>query len=195
MAVTYIVPKFLTQYFSYEIFMKHLLLKNTSLQLNIGTMGQCVSQVIGWDLASLSSLPWKSWSLKSGKVLYWSPARGIRAQHITKPIFFKSNANTVILGVSKLIWRTAESKPQHTAAQPLKAPEADGLPGWGFTSVFQFTLHCTHDKIEVLLWKAEHSSCQLMGNAHGGIYVAELLPVNHENPRGLVLQTEKCAQQ
>lgn len=49
MAATYLVSKFLTSYFSYEIFMKHLLLKNTSLQLNIGTKGlppECVSQVM-----------------------------------------------------------------------------------------------------------------------------------------------------
>jgi len=67
----------------------------------------------------------------------------------------------VIFRVSKLLQRTVTSKPQHTAAFTAQAPEMEGLQGCRFTSVFQSTQQLLQQKIEVLLWRAEHSSYQL----------------------------------
>lgn len=113
----------------------------------------------------------------------------------TKPDQYSShkNKNAIFLGVSKLICMTAEFKAQHTATLTSKASEVEGLQNWYIFSICS-ALYIMKNRGPFLKTWAQLSL--VPGDwTQWGIRFPELLPMNHESPGGLEIQTKKCAQQ
>lgn len=113
----------------------------------------------------------------------------------TKPNQYSShkNKNAIFLGVSKLICMTAESKAQHTATLTSKMSEVEGLQN---QSVFSICSAMYIMKNRGPFLKTWAQLLLVPGDwTQQGICLPELLPMNHESPGGLEIQTKKCAQQ